>query len=205
TTNVGREHASARNGSRRLQVVPRPAALRQCPALRFRPRFRAHADVHHWRVKHPRCHSIRTHAGQRRVLALRVIPSEVEEWSEWDERRERREPNEAISSSSLVGRSTLRFSYSGKLKLGTTGFSQCHSIAGNLHLIHRGREPRFNLDPVLVAKPIPATHVANKDGAILGKFPNSCVRTSRHAPFTENRGISATGYRRQQHCQRDYP
>ncbi len=74
--------------------------------------------------------------------------------------------------------STPRFSYPSELKLGTAGFLQCHPIAGNFQLINGSCEWCFNFDPVLVAELVPAAHIPDKDDAILGKFPNSCVRTS---------------------------
>src|SRR5438132_933320 len=66
--NTGGKYAPAQNGSRRLQMVSRSAALRHGTALRVRPRLRANADVHHRCPEHPRRDSIRTHTWQRRVL-----------------------------------------------------------------------------------------------------------------------------------------
>ena len=64
-----------RHGSRRLQMVSRSSALRHGPTLRFRPRFRADAHVHHRRVEYPRCDSLRSNARQRRILDGRVVHS----------------------------------------------------------------------------------------------------------------------------------
>jgi hypothetical protein len=89
------------------------------------------------------------------------------------------------------------FSHPRKLKLGTAGFLQRHSVAGNFHLIYGSCEWRLNFDSVLVAEFVPATHVPDKDNAIWRKFPKDCVGSSHHPPLADNGGMSAASHREQ--------
>src|SRR5262249_11669672 len=74
----------------------------------------------------------------------------------------------------------------------------------NFQLINCRCERRLNLNSILVTEFVPAAHVPDKNSAICLKFPNRCIRTSGHTPFSNDAGISASGYDAQQGCRSDH-
>jgi hypothetical protein len=89
---------------------------------------------------------------------------------------------------------TLRLLYPRELEFGTARFLQRHPVTGDFQLINGGCERRFNLDSVLVAELVPATHVSDKDSAIWREFPESRVRSAHHAPLTYDGGMFTTNH-----------
>ena len=94
--------------------------------------------------------------------------------------------------------SVLRFFYPGELEFGSAGLLKCHVIAGDIQLINRCGEWRFNFDPVLVAEFISAANISNEHRTVIQKFPNRLIFSSRHSPFANDAGMSAGRYREHQ-------
>ena len=101
--------------------------------------------------------------------------------------------------------STLRFSDPRELELRATRFFQQELVSGNpRHVNCRGKRC-LNLDSIVVAEPIDAFHIANKNSAIGLELPNRLIGGSRHPPFADDAGISAPGYDTQQKRRSNYP
>jgi hypothetical protein len=86
-------------------------------------------------------------------------------------------PNEVEESLTvhLIGELPPRLAYSGELQLGAARLLQQEIVIGDFHLINCGGERRFNFDSILIAEPVPAAYVPDKENAITPKFPNRCI------------------------------
>src|SRR5439155_27216196 len=141
-------------------MVSRSSALWNRGTLRVRPRLRANAHVHHRLAKPSGCHPVRSHARQRRVLALCHS-----ERSRLPGRSFMRRLEESLAVC-FVPSSALRLADPRKLEFRTAQFLQDEMVTGDLQLINRYGEWRFDFDSVLGAKAVPAAHVPHKHSAI---------------------------------------
>ena len=89
--------------------------------------------------------------------------------------------------------STLVTLDAGKLELRPADVGERKPITSQLHLIHRGREWRFDLEALIVAEAVAAARPSLKHGAVISKLPFHGRVACRAAPCSNDRMGATAG------------